>query len=98
MAEAFWKKALQNLTLSRFFVEFLSMDSIVTTGMAGIARGMENAARHTSEVTQSFQTSSPVDPVQPLTELERDRTQVEASTKVVQVGRSLSQYVLDLFA
>jgi hypothetical protein len=87
----------RNLTTGCDFVDFLIMDSIVATGMAGIARGMESAARNAQEVTRTFEEGSSADAVRAITSLEADKRQVEASAKVVQVGRSLSQYVLDLF-
>ena len=92
------KKVPQNLTVGADFVEFLSMDSIVATGMAGIARGMESAARNAEEVNRSFQEDSSTDPVRAITSLEADKRQVEASAKVVQVAATLTKQVLDLFA
>jgi flagellar basal body rod protein FlgG len=92
------KKVPQNLTTRALFVEFPSMDSIIATGMAGIARGMESAARNAEEVTRSFQEGSSTDPVRAITSLEADRRQVEASAKVIQVGASLTKHILDLFA
>ncbi|NDC38770.1 MAG: hypothetical protein EBZ48_12080 [Proteobacteria bacterium] len=74
------------------------MGSIAAIGMAGIARGIKNAAQHVEQVNQAFQGAGATDPVQPLVELHRDALQVEASSKLVQVAATMTQTVLDLFA
>ena len=91
------KKVPQNLTTRALFVEFPSMDSIIATGMAGIARGMESAARNAEEVTRSFQEGSSTDPVRAITSLEADRRLVEASAKVVKLADTIAKNLLDLF-
>jgi len=74
------------------------VDSIMAAGLQGVQRGLEGAARHASELSQSFSADSARDPVEPIVGLKLDQLQVQASAKVIAVADSLSGSLLDILA
>jgi len=72
------------------------MDSIIGTGLAGVKRGTESAARNAERVVRAFSPDSTEDPVGPLVDLQADERQVQASAKVIQTGDKLLGAILDI--
>lgn len=72
------------------------MDSIFSIGLAGVHRGMENVSRDAERVMRSFTPDSTEDPVKPILDLKGDQRQVEASTKILQIGDGMLGSILDI--
>jgi hypothetical protein len=70
----------------------------MANGLAGVMRGLESASQHAQQVSEAFRPESEVGPVEPIVGLMVDSLQVEASTKVIQVGNLVTRRILDLFA
>ncbi len=77
------------------------VDSILRAGLSGMQTGMQNAARDAERISNSYNPTAPeesTDPVEPMVSLKLDEHQVEASGKVIQVGKRLINAVLDILA
>ena len=74
------------------------MDPIISTGLSGILDGYRRAADATERALNAFSSEQPGDAVSAFIDLQGARRQVEASTKVIKVGRDLLGATLDIFA
>ena len=77
---------------------FRLMNSVIGAGLKGVLAGMESAARHAEQVTQSFKPDSDFSPLEGLLGLSADKRQVDASIKIIKVGEDLDKAVLDILA
>lgn len=72
------------------------IDSIAQSGLAGIQRGFESAARNAQEVVNAYTRGE--DTIAPSVGLITDRTQIQASARVIKVADELNGAILDILA
>jgi len=72
------------------------IDSVISRGLAGVQDGLLRASQDAERVVKAFSSDNEEDPISPLIDLQFDKRQVEASTKVIKVGSDLIGSILDI--
>jgi len=70
-----------------------SVGSALNIGVQGIQSGLESMSQHADQVAKDNDAGKVTDVAKPLVEMVADRTQIEASVKVVQAADAMTKTI-----
>lgn len=70
-----------------------SVGSALNIGVQGIQKGLESMSQNADQVAKANSSGKVTDVVKPMVEMIADRTQIEASVKVVQAADAMTKTI-----